>query len=106
VAKLKEVLDGIRAIAPRISSEPLRGAHYAPEGAASPTQCFSNAQRKAQQAGGGVLYGWMFQLREVAALLGRFYLIAMNHAVWHAPDNTPLLRSCSITVSQIPAWHG
>jgi hypothetical protein len=38
VAKPREVFDRIQAIAPRISSEPLRGARYAPEGAASPTQ--------------------------------------------------------------------
>jgi hypothetical protein len=28
----------------------------------------------------------MFHLREAAALPGRGYLIAVNHAVWHAPD--------------------
>jgi hypothetical protein len=83
---LKEAIDRIQAIAPRISSEPLAGARHAPEASASPTQCFSNAQRMAQQAGGGVLYGWMFQFREVAALPGRGYLLAVNHAVWHAPD--------------------
>lgn len=58
-----------------------------PDASASPTQCFSNAQRKAQQAGGGVLYGWMFNYREVEALPGPGYLIGVNHAVWHAPDN-------------------
>jgi hypothetical protein len=86
MAKLKEAVDRIQAIASRISSEPLAGARHAPEPSASPTQCFSNAQRKAQQAGGGVLFGWMFQARELAALPGRACLLAVNHAVWHAPD--------------------
>ena len=30
--------------------------------------------------------GWMFQYREVTALPGPGYLIAVNHAVWRAPD--------------------
>jgi hypothetical protein len=86
MTKLKKVIERIQTIAPKISGEPLAGAHYAPEASASPTQCFSNAQRKAQQAGGRVLYGWMFQYREVAALPGRGYLLVVHHGVWHAPD--------------------
>jgi hypothetical protein len=86
VIELKEVIHRIQAIAPTISSEPLAGARHAPEASASPTQCFSNAQRKAQQAGGRVQCGWMFHYREVVALPGPGYLIAVNHAVWHAPD--------------------
>jgi hypothetical protein len=39
-----------------------------------------------QQSGGGVLYGWMFHYRETAALAGQGYVLAVNHAVWHAPD--------------------
>ena len=83
---LKEIVDGIRAVAPRISSGQLSGALHAPEPSASPTQCFSNAQGKAQQDGGDVLYGWMFNYREVVSRPGPGYLIAVNHAVWHAPD--------------------
>ncbi len=87
MVKIKEVFDRIRAIAPRISNEPLAGARHEPDTSALPTQCFSNAQRKAQQAGGGVLFGWMFNYREVVALPGPGYLIGVNHAVWRAPDN-------------------
>ena len=86
MATLREIVDRIQVIAPEISSEPLSGARYSPEPAASATQCFSNAQRKAQQSGGGALYGWMFQYREATALLGQAYILAVNHAVWHAPD--------------------
>jgi hypothetical protein len=86
MVRLKEIIDRIQAIAPKISSEPLAGARPAPEASASPAQCFSNAQRKAQQAGGEVLYGWMFQASELAALPGHGCLLAVNHAVWHAPD--------------------
>jgi len=86
MSKLKEVVARIQLIAPTISGEPLAGARYSPEASASPTQCFSNAQRKAKQSGGGVLYGWMFQYREATALPGQGYVLAVNHAVWHAPD--------------------
>lgn len=86
MSKLKEIVARIQLIAPKISGEPLAGARYSPEASASATQCFSNAQRKAQQSGGGVLYGWMFQYREPTALPGQGYVLAVNHAVWHAPD--------------------
>lgn len=88
MTSLKEVVDRIRVIAPTISSEPLVGARHVPDASAPATQCFSNAERKAQQDAGGVLYGWMFHYREVVALAGSGYLIAVNHAVWHAPDNS------------------
>jgi hypothetical protein len=86
MSKLREVVARIQLIAPGISSGPLAGARYSPEAAASPTQCFSNAQGKAQESGGGVLYGWMFHHREATALPGQGYVLAVNHAVWHAPD--------------------
>jgi hypothetical protein len=88
MATLRAVVDRIQVIAPKISTEPLSGARYSPEPAASPTQCFSNAQRKAQQSGGGALYGWMFHYREATALPGQGYILAVNHAVWHALDKT------------------
>jgi hypothetical protein len=86
MATLKELIDRIQAIAPGISREALASARYAPDASASPTQCFSNAQRKAYEAGGAVLYGWMFHYHELAGFHGRGYLIAVNHAVWLAPD--------------------
>jgi hypothetical protein len=81
-----ELFACIKAFAPRISSEPLSGAAHAPDASAQPTQCFANAQRKAQTDGGQVLCGWMFNYREVASLPGPGYVIAVNHAVWLAPD--------------------
>jgi hypothetical protein len=86
----EEAIDRIRTIAPRISHEPLVGARYAPDASASPTHCFSNAQHKAQQARGTVLYGWMFQARELTALPGRGCILAVNHAVWLAPHKKPI----------------
>lgn len=83
---LKEIVDGIQVIAPKISSWRLCGAVYAPEPTAVQTQCFANAQRKAQQDGGSVLCGWMFNYRDVVSIPGPGYLIAVNHAVWLAPD--------------------
>jgi hypothetical protein len=82
----KEVVGGIRAIAPTVSRDPLSGAVHAPEASATQTQCFANVQRKVQQDGGSALCGWMFNYREVAAIPGPGYLIAVNHAVWLAPD--------------------
>jgi hypothetical protein len=84
----EEAIDRIQVIAPRISREPLAGAHHKPDASASPNQCFSNAERKAQQSGGWVLYGWMFRAGGLAALPGRGCLIAVNHAVWLTPDKT------------------
>jgi hypothetical protein len=34
------------------------------------TQCFSNAERKVREAGGGVLFGRMFHFREMATPAG------------------------------------
>jgi hypothetical protein len=50
--KLDEVIDCIQVIAPKISSEPLAAARHTPEASALQVQCFSNAQSKAQHAGG------------------------------------------------------
>jgi hypothetical protein len=84
--QLREIIERIRAFAPRISSGTVSGARFAPEASAWPTECFANAERKAQQAGGSALHCWMFHYREVAAMPGPGYLIAVNHAVWCAPD--------------------
>jgi hypothetical protein len=79
-------MDRIQVIAPSISSEPHSGALQAPEAQTAQTHCFSNAKRKAREPVGGVLFGRMFHFREMAALAGGHYLIAVRHAVWHAPD--------------------
>jgi hypothetical protein len=86
MVQFKEIIERIRAFAPRISNGTLSGAVSAPEASASPTECFANVERKVQQASGSALYGWMFHYREVAATPGPGYLIAVNHAVWCAPD--------------------
>jgi hypothetical protein len=86
VVTLTEIAKRIQAFAPSISSEQLSGALPAPEAYAQPTQCFANVQRKVQQDGGQGLCGWMFNYREVASIPGPGYVIAVNHAVWLAPD--------------------
>ena len=86
--ELTEILCRIQTIAPFISSDPLSGARHLPKSSAAPTECFSNASRKARQNGGSELYGWMFHVRGLATSRGRHYLIAVNHAVWHAPDKS------------------
>lgn len=83
---LTEIAKRIQAFAPSISSEQLCGALPAPEASAQPTQCFANVQRKALKDGGQVLCGWMFNYREVVSIPGPGYVIAVNHAVWCAPD--------------------
>jgi hypothetical protein len=88
MVRFEEIFCRIQDIARTISNDPVVGARHAPEPWAIPNQCFPNAQRKAQQAGGDVLYGWMFDFREVLVLPGRHYVIAVNHAVWHAPNKT------------------
>lgn len=75
----------LKAFARTISSEPLGLAVHRPEAWAKPTRCFENANHQAQRRGGRVLFGWMFHYRVVAHIPGPGYLIAVHHAVWHAP---------------------
>jgi hypothetical protein len=80
----------------RTISHGTRGlAFHRPEPWATPTRCFENAIRQAEQKGGRPLFGWMFHYRVVEDIPGPGYLIAAHHAVWHAPtgplvDVTPL----------------
>jgi hypothetical protein len=39
-----------------------------------------------RQDGGRAQFGWMFHYRIVSEIPGPGYLIAVHHAVWHAPD--------------------
>lgn len=85
----------LEAFARTISREPLGLAFHRPEAWATPTRCFENAIRQAEQQGGRALFGWMFHYRVVGEISGLGYLIAVHHAVWHAPtgqlvDVTPL----------------
>lgn len=87
--------NALEAFARTISREPLGLALHRPEAWATPTRCFENAIHQAVQQGGRVLFGWMFRYRVVGDIPGPGYLIAVHHAVWHAPtgqlvDVTPL----------------
>ncbi len=62
-------------------------AHYRPQSWATNGRCFENAQRQAHVHGGRALYGWMFHYRIVTDIPGPGYLIAVHHAVWHAPPD-------------------
>lgn len=76
----------IAEFASTISKQPLGLAKHLPESWAQQTRCFENVIRKYQQDGGRGQSGWMFQHKTLADddLLG--YLIAIHHAVWHAPS--------------------
>jgi hypothetical protein len=76
----------LETFAGTISRGPLGLARYRPEKWGEPTRCFENAARKVQEADGQVQFGWMFHHRYVADIPGSDYLIAVHHAVWHAPD--------------------
>jgi len=41
---------------------------------------------KVKRCGGRERFGWMFHYRVVPEIDGLGYLIAVHHAVWHAPD--------------------
>ncbi len=90
-----DVRPRLEVFARSISREPLGLAFHRPETWARPTRCFENAIRQAEQMGGRALFGWMFHYRVVEDIPGPGYLIAVHHAVWHAPagqlvDVTPL----------------
>jgi hypothetical protein len=85
----------LETFARTISQGPLGLAYYRPQAWAETTRCFENARRQAAEHGGRALFGWMFHHRVVADLPGPGYLIAVHHAVWHAPtgrleDVTPI----------------
>lgn len=78
--------DGIKRFAGTISGQPLGLAKYAPEPWANIRLCFENARRKADQDRGHARFGRIFQHKLVEAIPGPGYLIAIHHAVWHAPN--------------------
>ena len=78
--------DGIERFAKTISGQPLGLAKYAPELWADVRLCYQNARRKANQDGGRARFGWMFQHKLVQTIPGLGYLVAIHHAVWHAPN--------------------
>jgi len=77
----------IEIFAQTISEQPLGLAHHQPLPWATNGRCFENAHRQAQEQGGRALFGWMFHYRIVADIPGPGYLIAVHHAVWHAPPD-------------------
>lgn len=80
-----DVHSHLRAFARTISEGQLGLALYRPQSWAQPTRCFENARRQAEQQGGHALFGWMFYYRVVVGISRSGYLIAVHHAVWHAP---------------------
>lgn len=76
----------LTSFARTISQEPLGLALYRPPPWAAATFCFQNTKRQAEGHNGRALFGWMFHHRVVADIPGPGYLIAVHHAVWHAPN--------------------
>ena len=76
----------ITAFASTISTEPLGLAKYRPESWGQQTRCFENVGRKVEQDGGRGQSGWMFQHKYLADDNRLDYLLAIHHAVWHAPS--------------------
>jgi hypothetical protein len=81
-----ELIRHIETFALSITGQPLRLARHRPEAWGQLRTCFDNVRRKVEGAGGSALFGWMFLYRRVVELSGPGYLIAVNHAVWRAPD--------------------
>jgi hypothetical protein len=77
---------GIKLLASKISNQPLGLAVHRPEAWAFPTRCFENVLSKVDQAEGRAQFGWMFHYRIVAEAPSLGYIIAVHHAVWHAPS--------------------
>ena len=74
-------------------ANPSAGARRRPEASARRPKSSSNAQRKAQQDGGGGIVRWDVPIPWGVAALRLFLrdLIAVNHAVWRAPDKKKLI---------------
>jgi hypothetical protein len=82
-----DLKSGITAFAATISSQPLGLAKHRPEAWGHQLKCFENVGRKVQQDGGRGQSGWMFQYKYLADDTRLGYLIAIHHAVWHAPNS-------------------
>ena len=76
----------IEKFASLISAQQLGLVVHVPEQWAYPTRCFGNVYLKIQQDGGRIQFGWMFHVRSVLNIPELRYLIAVHHAVWHAPN--------------------
>lgn len=76
----------IRTFAATISRQQLGLALHRPLELGNALQCFGNATRSVELEGSKVRFGWVFQHRLVQSIPGPGYLIAVHHAVWHAPN--------------------
>jgi hypothetical protein len=76
----------ISEFAASISAGALGLAKHRPEPWGQQTRCFENVGRKVEQDGGRGQSGWMFQYKYLADDVGLGYLLAIHHAVWHAPS--------------------
>jgi hypothetical protein len=81
-----EIIRQLLEFSEEIGAIGLYRAAYNPQDWARPTECFSNALSMVESSRGSVLYGWMFHFRKSDRLSNGSYLIAVNHAVWNAPD--------------------
>jgi hypothetical protein len=81
-----EVKKAISTFAVSISAQPLGLAKHCPEPWGQQMRCFENVGRKVQQGGGRGQSGWMFQYKYLADDVGLGYILAIHHAVWHAPS--------------------
>ncbi len=75
----------INEFASTISKQQFGLARHVPEPWAEQRRCFENVSRKVQQDGGRGQSGWMFQHKYLADGDRLDYLLAIHHAVWHAP---------------------
>ena len=78
--------ESINDCARTISQQPIGRVPYLPETWAKPMECFLNTRRKVEINNGKIQFGWMFQSRQVESMPEQYYLIAVHHAVWYAPD--------------------
>jgi hypothetical protein len=81
-----DIKNGIAAFAATISIQPLGLASHRPEPWGQEARCFENVGRKVRQDGGRGQSGWMFQYKYLTDDSRLGYLVAIHHAVWHAPS--------------------
>lgn len=89
---------GLAAFAATISAQSMGLAKHCPEPWGQQMRCFENVARKVHLNGGRGQSGWMFQYKYLADDASLGYLVAIHHAVWHAPgghlvDVTPFHSS-------------
>jgi len=76
----------LKEFAQAISSQQLGVVRYSPEKWATSLKCIENASLKVEQNDGRVQFGWIFNYRVITKTSNLGYLIAIHHAIWHAPN--------------------